>query len=91
MSLNHRRIAPVRHGGDYGGRRSTAIGGGACRCESPRDLEMHHLLSLDAGGDALDASQRLACLCAACHVDSHRSIPDPERAAWLALLREENE
>ena len=60
------------------------------RCESPVDLEMHHGVPLDAGGDAL-ALGNVSMLCASCHIDSHRTIDDPERAAWLNLLQEGGE
>ncbi len=56
------------------------------RCESPVDLEMHHKRPLADGGDPW-ALGNVAMLCASCHVDSHRSVRDPERAAWMALLR----
>ena len=56
------------------------------RCESPLDLEMHHLIPLDEGGDPY-ALDNVAMQCSDCHIDSHRVIADPERAKWLDLLR----
>ena len=56
------------------------------RCESPADLEMHHVIALDRGGDPY-ALDNVAMLCASCHIDAHRTVPDPERAKWMALLQ----
>ena len=85
MSLNHRRVS----GAAWRRLRRSALDRDrwrCCRCESPRDLEMHHLMSLDKGGDALDLAN-VAMLCASCHIDSHRTIDDPERSKWMAVIR----
>ena len=60
------------------------------RCESPARLEMHHVIALDKGGAPL-ALDNVAMLCADCHIDTHRTIDDPERAKWLRLLQEGEE
>ena len=60
------------------------------KCGSPRDLEMHHKVSLAAGGDPL-ALDNVLMLCAGCHIDTHPgdyTPRDPERAAWRRLLWE---
>ena len=60
------------------------------KCGSPRDLEMHHKVSLAAGGDPL-ALDNVLMLCAGCHIAAHRGDyqpRDPERAAWRRLLWE---
>ena len=59
------------------------------RCESPIDLEMHHKRPLAADGEPY-ALDNVRMLCTSCHVDAHRVIEDPERAAWMRLLREES-
>ena len=56
------------------------------RCESPAGLEMHHLRPLADGGAPL-ALENVAMLCTSCHIDSHRTIRDPERSKWMRLLR----
>ena len=58
------------------------------KCESPADLEMHHVIALDAGGDPWSLAN-VRMLCTSCHVDAHRTIADPERAKWMRLLQEE--
>ena len=55
------------------------------RCESPLDLECHHVVPLDQGGAALDLAN-VATLCRDCHLDAHAT--DPERRAWRRLLAE---
>ena len=45
------------------------------RCESPVDLEVHHVQPLAEGGPAL-ALDNLQTLCADCHMAAHL---DPER------------
>ncbi len=59
------------------------------RCESPAGLQMHHPIALDDGGDPWSLGN-VRMLCGDCHIDAHRTIRDPERAAWMALLREES-
>ena len=54
------------------------------RCESPLDLEVHHVVPLAEGGPAL-ALDNLSTLCMSCHLDAHM---DPERRAWRRLLAE---
>ena len=58
------------------------------KCESPARLEMHHKRSLADGGDPWSLDN-VAMLCASCHIDAHRTVPDPERAKWMRLLQEE--
>ena len=54
------------------------------RCESPLDLEVHHIQALADGGAALDLAN-VETLCRDCHIDQHA---DPERRAWRRLLAE---
>ena len=89
MSLNHRGLT----GAAWQRLRQRVLdrdGWRCTRCESPVDLEMHHLRPLADGGDPL-ALGNVSMLCASCHVDSHRTIADPERSKWMALLREGGE
>ena len=58
-------------------------------CESPLDLEMHHVIPLDKGGAPL-ALDNVAMFCASCHIAAHRTVNDPERSKWLELLQEES-
>ena len=54
------------------------------RCESPLDLECHHVTPLAAGGEhVLD---NVAMLCRDCHIDHHTI--DPERRAWRRYLHD---
>ena len=86
MSRNHRRVT----GAAWQRLRRAALDRDRWRCvkcESPVDLEMHHVIPLDKGGAPL-ALGNVSMLCASCHVDSHRTIADPERSKWMKLLRE---
>ncbi|MCY4633241.1 MAG: HNH endonuclease [Acidobacteria bacterium] len=88
MSRNHARLTGARW--QRLRRRALDRDGWRCtRCESPADLEMHHIKALDDGGDPWSLDN-VAMQCRDCHIDSHRTVNDPERAAWLALLRGES-
>ena len=64
---------------------STVTTGAVRGAARPANLEMHHVVPLAAGGDAL-ALDNVRMLCAGCHIETHRA--DPERAAWRRLLWE---
>ena len=84
MSRNHARAA----GREYARLRRRCLDRDdwrCTRCGSPANLEMHHVVPLAAGGDAL-ALDNVRMLCAGCHIETHRA--DPERAAWRRLLWE---
>lgn len=86
MSTNHARIHWRAR--ERLRRRALARDNWRCsRCESPLDLECHHVKALADGGDPLDLAN-VRTLCASCHIDSHRSVRDPERAEWMRALRE---
>ena len=84
MSRNHAAL-----GGEQGRLKRAALDRDdwrCVRCGSPLRLEMHHCRPLDKGGPhTLD---NVLMLCADCHIDAHRTIIDPERAAWRRLLYE---
>ena len=54
-------------------------------CGSPVNLEMHHTIPLDKGGQNVIDNVRMVC--ASHHIEIHRH-GDPERAAWCRLLWE---
>ena len=86
MSRHHRGLTGARW--ERLRRRALDRDGWRCvRCESPIDLEMHHDPPLHTGADPWSLAG-VRTLCAACHIDTHRSVPDPERSRWMALLRE---
>ena len=83
MSRHHKAL-----GGDQGRLRRAALDRDdwrCVRCGSPLDLECHHLVPLDKGGEHVIDNVRM--LCADCHIDAHRTI-DPERDRWRRLLLE---
>ena len=52
--------------------------------------EAHHLVPVHVRPDLEDKLDNLRALCRGCHIAVHqaeRQRPDPERAAWRALLR----
>ena len=53
------------------------------RCQSPLELECHHVVPLAAGGAAL-ALANLEIICRFCHLSAHMT---PERRAWRELMR----
>ena len=53
-------------------------------CESPADLEVHHIRPLAEGGSAL-ALGNVRTLCRDCHIEEHLSS---DRRAWRRLLAE---
>ena len=83
MSRHHAAL-----GGDQGRLKRRALDRDdwrCTRCGSPYRLEMHHVIALDKGGP--HALGNVSMQCRDCHIDAHRTIDDPERAAWMALLR----
>ena len=83
MSRHHAAL-----GGDQAGLKRRALDRDAwrcVRCGSPYGLECHHLVPLDQGGP--HALGNVSTLCASCHIDSHRTVNDPERSKWMRLLR----
>ena len=62
----------------------------ACtRCGSRIELEVHHVVALEDGGDEYDVGN-LSTLCRGCHIDEH-GRRDPlyaERRAWARLVAE---
>ena len=82
MSRQHRRHTwwrwePVR-------RAALDRDGWRCRCGSPVDLEVHHVVPLDKGGDPFDLGN-LRTMCRDCHISLHL---DPQRREWRAFVRE---
>ena len=86
MSKNHadHRRLPWRQWGRLRRRALDRDDWRCVRCESPLDLEVHHVIPLDQGGPALDLGN-VETLCRDCHIDAHM---DPERRAWRLLLAE---
>ena len=54
------------------------------RCESPVDLEVHHVRPVGQGGEPY-ALANVEVLCRECHLSAHL---DPERRAWRRVLVE---
>ena len=63
------------------------------KCGRAGRLEADHIVPLDKGGAPFDVNNAQA-LCVRCHVAKTRAErqpdPDPERAAWRALLESDN-
>ena len=58
-----------------------------CRCEScgrAGRLELHHVVSVEDGGD--DSPDNLRALCRPCHFGEHKRGPGPDRRAWRAEI-----
>ena len=85
MSRHHRdhRRVPWR-AWEWARRAALDRDGWRCRCGSPVDLEVHHVVPLAQGGAAL-ALDNLETLCRGCHIAAH--LP-PERAEWRRFVRE---
>ena len=54
------------------------------RCGSPAELEVHHVVPLDAGGAALDLAN-VSTLCRDCHLGAHQTA---ERREWRRFIVE---
>ena len=86
MSRHHRRRLPWRLWSPVRRRALDRDGWRCVRCESPLDLEVHHVQPLDAGGAALDLGN-VETLCRECHIGEHMS---GERLAWRRFLLTED-
>ena len=65
-----------------------AAGWKCSRCGRRGRLECHHIVRLEAGGDAY-AQSNLASLCRTCHIQEHRGDGEtPGRAEWRELVSE---
>ena len=82
MSRHHRRLSGPAW--DRARRAALDRDGWRCRCGSPLDLEVHHVVALDKGG-APFALDNLQTLCRGCHIAVH--LP-PERREWRAFVAE---